>query len=402
MTIFPLMDLFCASVSYGLYDIDNKIYLSASEIDQCLIPASLQKIVITAVSKEILGEDYCFKTSVTLKGTVKNKLLYGSLVIRGSGDPLFSDQDLLPLVRYLSNRKIAFFRGKIIIDSGIYDEEHYPDAWNGRDWYPGVYSRIGGFNINHNMYRVKKAKSSGYQIIPEPGKNDREYIRKITGEVGGEELFIRAGDLRSYLSASIKHLFQSQGIQLSEEEIANPGGTLLQFNAESPRLAEILKTMNSESDNLTAESLLKLLGHLETGGKGSSADGLRVMNEKLKDILPEGIIFADGSGFSTKNRLSTRFLISLLLRSDYSSLLADCQEKLSSVINIEIPRGFVIYYKTGSIRGVRALAGYITYRGSKYAFSVIINDETGNLSKFKNLGKYLNEFFIRIEENGKK
>ena len=55
--------------------------------DQAANPASLMKLVTTFAALELLGPAWTWTTPVWLQGRVSNGVLYGDLVIKGSGDP---------------------------------------------------------------------------------------------------------------------------------------------------------------------------------------------------------------------------------------------------------------------------------------------------------------------------
>ncbi len=300
--------------------------------------------------------------------------------------------------------EIRQFRGRIIIDRDIFDDEFFPVAWGERDGFQKVYSRISGFNIDHNLYRVSVNNRSVTKIKPFPGKKDSGYINRIIRDnankyTAEQHYYIRAADMVHYPSAVIAYIFRDAGILFNEMQIDEPAETVFTFRVKSPKLLDILREMNKESDNLIAESLLKLLGHIKSGKQGRFEDGLESLRMFYRDIIHEGINFADGSGFSDLNRLSVRFAVELLSQEDIYPLLAESLENLSKIINIEIPRGFNIFYKTGSIYGVRALAGCILFRGRRYAFCIIINDRHGNGADFNEIGIYMKEFLSRINKD---
>ena len=68
--------------------------------------------------------------------------------------------------------------------------------------------------------------------------------------------------------------------------------------------------MDRDSDNYTAELLLKALG-ASTGAVGSTAAGARVVLEELKaaGVDTTGVRIADGSGLSSLDRLTTTALV---------------------------------------------------------------------------------------------
>src|SRR5439155_4765441 len=78
-------------------------------------------------------------------------------------------------------------------------------------------------------------------------------------------------------------------------------------------LGTILRFMDRESDNFTAEMLLKQLGLTELG-RGTSAAGAAVVMQVLADagVPMTGVRIVDGSGLSQLDRLTANALGSLL------------------------------------------------------------------------------------------
>ena len=82
---------------------------------------------------------------------------------------------------------------------------------------------------------------------------------------------------------------------------APPPGVLLAQDV-SPPLAEIVRFMGRESDNFTAELLVKHLAVLDAppGTRGTTVAGIRVVREALEQagVPLAGVRLVDGSGLS--------------------------------------------------------------------------------------------------------
>lgn len=148
----------------------------------------------------------------------------------------------------------------------------------------------------------------------------------------------------------------------------------------SEPLADIVRFMGRESDNYTAEILVKQLGAVYTG-LGSTASGARVVRGALGEagVPLAGVRLADGSGLSDLDRLTASALVTLLeaglaqgeLRDAFiqslavagvSGTLQDRMERLPA-------RGQVIG-KTGTTRTASALSGFVRDR---YVFAILQN-----------------------------
>jgi serine-type D-Ala-D-Ala carboxypeptidase/endopeptidase (penicillin-binding protein 4) len=151
-------------------------------------------------------------------------------------------------------------------------------------------------------------------------------------------------------------------------------------SVESPSLESIVRTMNLESDNFTAEMLLKELGAVQTN-VGSSAAGAAVVMRLLADagVPLVGVRIVDGSGLSLLDRLTANALVALLqvMWSDATlrpSLVRSLPVAgVSGTLEKRMRRGparGAVLAKTGTTSIASALAGFVKGR---YAFAVLQN-----------------------------
>ena len=145
-------------------------------------------------------------------------------------------------------------------------------------------------------------------------------------------------------------------------------------------LAGVLRFMDHESDNFTAEMLLKQLG-AGIGLQGTTAAGAQAVLQLLQEqqIPLTGVRIVDGSGLSRLDRLTTEAVVAMLrsswLDEDLRELLIDAlpvagrSGTLDSRMRGTVAAGRV-RAKTGTLNEASALSGYVRRR---YAFSVIQN-----------------------------
>ncbi|MEL7472977.1 MAG: D-alanyl-D-alanine carboxypeptidase, partial [Planctomycetota bacterium] len=153
-------------------------------------------------------------------------------------------------------------------------------------------------------------------------------------------------------------------------------------------LADVVHRCNKVSQNLYADALLKLVGHIVSGEPGSFATGAASIRMIVADRIgaddARQSIIADGSGLSRDNRLTARLLVRWL-----ASFAED--DTLGPVLHASLPspgegtlRSWFtdrplrceLHAKTGYLRGVRALSGYLVHEpsGRRLAFSIIVNN----------------------------
>jgi PBP4 family serine-type D-alanyl-D-alanine carboxypeptidase len=138
--------------------------------------------------------------------------------------------------------------------------------------------------------------------------------------------------------------------------------------------------MDVDSDNFIAEMLLKDIG-AEVGTGGTTAAGAAVVRRDLASAgLPlAGVRIVDGSGLSLDDRLTARFLTSLLEAMwedpdlhapSWSALpVAGRTGTLEKRMQRTPARG-VVRAKTGTTDRASALSGYV---GDRYVFAVVQN-----------------------------
>ena len=166
-----------------------------------------------------------------------------------------------------------------------------------------------------------------------------------------------------------------------EEEV--PPTVTWELEVRSEPLEEVVGPLLEWSDNQMAESLLRTLGR-EAAGVGSTQAGLEAVAEALAawGIEPGSVQLADGSGLSRYSRLTPAALVRVLRR---MAQLPDF-EPLREALPIAAEKGTLAgrlqataagrnaRAKTGSLGGVRALAGYVTDADEEtLVFALLLN-----------------------------
>ncbi len=149
-------------------------------------------------------------------------------------------------------------------------------------------------------------------------------------------------------------------------------------------LTDVLERCNTDSQNLFAEALFKLLGAKATGSQGSWASGRIAVLQFLRqnDLPAEGIVLDDGCGLSRENRVTARLLATLLAKMHsqpegqvWMDSMAVGGDSGTLSRRFRGPLEGKVYAKTGYISGVSALSGYIDCDQGKWvAFSFLYNN----------------------------
>ncbi len=164
-----------------------------------------------------------------------------------------------------------------------------------------------------------------------------------------------------------------------------PQGDVVLATHTSVPLREEITVTNKASQNLHAELMLRLLGR-QYGLDGSFAQGARVVRQFLLNagVPSQDFFFYDGSGMSTQDRITPRAFTQLLRYVAAQPWGAQFRSTLpvggvdGSLAGrfFRTPLQGRVFAKTGTLREVSALSGYVRARSGKMiAFSILCNDE---------------------------
>ena len=311
-----------------------------------LAPASTEKLTLSYALLVRLGPAYRIRTELLGDGFADGAVWHGDLVLKGYGDPTLSKWDLRSLARRVAAQGIRRVTGALVAD-----ETYYDGLRIGPGWKPSYY--------------IEESPPLSALVA------DRA---RVGAETSRRPALAAADKLRRALRVAGVRVAGDTQLGRSSGEAARLART------KSPPLVRILRAVNGESDNFTAEMLLKHLGAVERG-QGSSAAGVAAVRDVLAEagIPLGGIRLADASGLSLLDRLTARTLAELLvaawadpaLRGIFLATLA-VSGKRGTLDDRLLGRAVVgrVIAKTGTTNRASALAGYVDGR---YAFAVIQN-----------------------------
>ncbi|MDP9490980.1 MAG: D-alanyl-D-alanine carboxypeptidase/D-alanyl-D-alanine-endopeptidase [Actinomycetota bacterium] len=311
-----------------------------------LVPASNAKLAVAYASLALLGPQHRLDTAVYGEGELVGATWNGDLVLKGFGDPTLSRDDLGALARQIRAAGIRQVTGGIEADESYFDSRRTGPAWRSY-YYVNESPPLSALTVDRSRFRGwmtrDPARAAGTQF--------RLALRTAGVGVRGKVV----------------------------TGVADPSAEQLAITASAP-LARIVAYMNRESDNFTAELLLKQLGAVDEG-RGTSAGGAEVVRRALHEaaVPLAGVRIVDGSGLSSRNRLTAAAVIGILvvawndpaIRPSFVRSLAVAGVNGTLEDRLERPpaRGAVLA-KTGTLRESSALSGYA--RG-RWAFAVIQN-----------------------------
>lgn len=399
------------------YSLDRNEPLFAINADEPKVPASNNKVYTAVWALGVLGPDYRFPTDLLINGPIQNGVLQGDVIIRGSGDPGFGypkyEKDNIDPLRMMAQRLkqlgINQVTGSVIGDPSIHDRQNYGPAWPtdtgmGASQYAPT---VSGLPYQRNMLWVEPNGQGprGFVLHPDVPeipviwqsrggrgyavrKPDEDTIR-IRGSGGGRGTRFGVGTFEpAYLApGALRQAMREAGIQVNGpiKVDRTPKGSKLAHRHLSLTLAEMVPQLNQHSDNFFAEHFFKAAVAKATGQGSYTRGGAASANFFHRQAgVPYGHLWqADGSGLSANNRTSAQAMVQTLRYADKAPFSKIFHESLAVAAD---PRGtmkrmFVgtpaagnLHAKTGYIRQVRSLSGYVnTASGERVAFAFIYN-----------------------------
>ena len=240
-------------------------------------PASNEKLPVSWAALTRLGTEYRFTTEVLGVGRRAGRLWNGDLYLRSNGDPTLSSADIAALAATLRARGIRRVNGRIRGDESAFDQRRGADGW--KRYF------VGGETPPLSALVVDRAQ--GWPSLSPP--------------------LLAARVLRKALVARKIAVGGRIGLGTA------PGDAVPLATDTSDPLAAIVRTMNRDSDNFTAEMLLKHLGTLD-GRVGTSARGAATVVAELRaaGIPTAGLRLVDGSGLSSLDRVTAATLVAVI------------------------------------------------------------------------------------------
>ncbi len=311
-----------------------------------LVPASNQKLPVAFAALSLLGSGYRFHTEVTGTGTLVGDVWHGDLWLRGFGDPTLEPEDLDALAAEVASWGIRRVDGAVVADESWFDARRVGPGWKPA-FYIGESPPLSALIVDRGRYHGKTSANPA---------------------LAAASLFRQALDAR--------------GIRVggrSRSGVLTTVGLPLARDLSEP-LAEIVRFMGRESDNFTAEVLVKQLGAVY-GGAGTTAAGVRIVRTALAraGIPLAGVRLADGSGLSRLDRLTASAVVALLeaglasadVRDAFlqSLAVAGVDGTLEDRLESRPARGRVIA-KTGTTNTASSLSGFVRDR---YVFAILQN-----------------------------
>ncbi len=340
--------------------------LVAQNVEQPFVPASVTKLVTAWLAVEVLGGDYRFETRFYLGDD-------GLLYVRGGGDPFLISEELALLApKLITAAGREAFTG-IVLDASYYPADlRIPGIENDEEAYNALNAALAvNFNTIHAVRRGDTIRSADKQtpITPLAVSQFRARGPKGRGRInlGQEDSSVGVQYAGELIAAFIE---KAGGSVEGEISIGSVPEDLepIYVHQQSRTLLEILALMLLGSNNYIANQVFLEIGAHRLGGPVSLDKSLQVAGEILAEHdLAGAIHLKEGSGISPENNLTAHGLAKLLHQlAPHADLLPKTKGGSR--------------YKTGSIPGVRTLAGYAeTSEHGQVRFVISLGGNTGKL-----------------------
>lgn len=353
------------NASICVWDLTADSLLWSYQDSKIMRPASTQKVLTAISALDILGSQQEFKTRAYYTGSISPEgILHGDIYVVGGFDPMYSFADLRELAQHISSLGIKAINGKIYGDTSMKSSELYGNGWCWDD-----------VPTNNQPYLCP--------LMIERGKYARQfttYSHDTTFHPAEHFVQILCEELQAMHIVSADNSSSTIGYGIKEYGY---NGTA--FYTKARTIDQVMQRMLKQSDNLHAEATFYLLANARSGKHCTWQDGAKQIENVLQraGASTSCVEVADGSGVSLYNYTTAGTQVAMLryafrnnniYRYFYPALpIAGVDGTLASRMKSSNAYRNV-HAKTGTVRGVVSLCGYVTAsNGHQLAFSILTN-----------------------------
>ena len=378
-----------------------------------LRPASNTKLFTSAAAVMSFGDSVAFVTRISRRGP-------STLVCTAGGDPLFTEQDIQKLADFARipgmNRVDT-----LILDPGAFDSTYFGEGWMWDDEGDPFLPALSAFCIEGNIFTVhidqtaqpvgmlsvssdpyihdlgwsQELSNAAMQVVKQPRSN---HIRIVGGlaKAGRKSVRLPMWRPQDIFADHLASALRERSIADSTLVVrfASVEDSTTELGMVARPLDEVLRAMNKDSDNLSAEMMLRLLGVRGSKREGSAKAGIEAMRAVFTErgLATGAISLVDGSGISFYN-LVTANALSRVLRMMAAHPRFDTFRVSLAIAGVDgTLRGRMQGYKlakyfqgkTGTVRGVSALSGYVQAPGGRLlAVVMLMQNFTGEAAPYR-------------------
>lgn len=383
-------------------------------------PASVMKLFTTYAGLSLLGPEHVWRNRIYTEGPVRDGVLHGNLIVRGSGDPKLVVERLQALMAQVQAAGVREVRGDIVLDRSVFDVRERSEPFDDEPLRPYNVGPDGLLlNFKAVVYKFTPDHASGQvQVRFEPPLAGfsaptqlpmsqavcSDWRRQLQADFsqplqvrfaghypascGEREWPVAFPDPAQFAPRVIQAMWQGAGGRLGGQVRygTRPASAALLLQAPSLNLADIIQDINKFSNNVMAQQLFLTLSS-EMGSPGRlEASHLRMSQWWRTQFA--GIdepLLDNGSGLSRLERSTAHALTALLqaahagphARSFIDSLSIAGVDGTAARLKERHPQSPVIgkaWLKTGSLRDVASVAGYVQGQsGQSYTLVAVLH-----------------------------
>ena len=402
--------------------------LLSHQARQPVNPASLAKLLTTYAALDLLGPAWTWSTPVGFGGPVRDGVLDGDLHIKGSGDPRLVHERLWQALRRVQQAGVREVRGDIVLDrSAFAPSETGPADFDGEPWRP--------HNVQADALLLNQ-HAAVWTFLPDPARGVARVVADTDGPGTPERTVAlaagpcdawRAGlrlqpgppaeggwrfggayptacgelawpladpDPASYGARLVAALWRELGgrLQGRVRDGRMPPGLKPALELRSPPLAEVVRDINKFSNNVMAQQLFLTLALQREPGPPASAEAARQalrrwVAERIGEPGPGELIIDNGSGLSRQARATAQWLAHLLQHAWSSPVMPELLSSLpvnglDGTMRRSRASAGRAHLKTGSLRDVAGLAGYVLADdGRRLIFVAIVHHPSAGAAR---------------------
>lgn len=408
-------------------------------------PASTMKLVTTWAGLNLLGPDYRWHTSIYADHFPVNGVLRGNIYVVGGGDPKLTPEELAKFMQSLRQAGVDKIDGDLVLDKTLFiAEPNYDKTIDGETERPynvppdpllyafkslvfqltpnqhGTVAvtvlpelpqvLIHSHLITHTTHHIGCSNWHAHVKREPTGVVQANFSGALPARCGAQEYQIALLDHNEFFWGGFVSEWQKAGGQFIQmptvREGKVPSTAQLLVTHDSPPLSEVITDINKFSNNVMTRQLLLTLGW--------KLGGAPVYREKAENLLkawlmqqgldmPE-LVLDNGAGLSRDARISAQSLAQILQRADGTILIdslpivgvdGTMKNRLSSS-----PVKGNAWIKTGGLKDVRAIAGYVRDKnGKRYIVVSIINYEHAMTAGMAVLNELLQCIYNGLQES---
>ena len=383
-------------------------------------PASVMKLFTTYAALNLLGPDHVWRNRVYTEGPLRDGVLLGNLVVRGSGDPKLVVerlQDLLAQVRAAGVREV---RGDIVLDRSVFEVRARSEPFDDEPLRPYNVGPDGLLlNFKAVVYKFTPDAASGQvqvrfepplaglsvptqlPLTQSPCSDWRRQLQadfsqplqvrfagRYPASCGEREWPVAFPEPEAYAPRVMQALWRDAGGQLTGQVRYGTRSATARLLLDVPSLplSEVIKDINKLSNNVMAQQLYLTLSS-EMGAPGRfEASRLRLSQWwRQRFAGHEEPVLDNGSGLSRIERSTAQALTALLQAAHAGPNAQHFLDSLSLAgvdgtaarLKDRHPQSPVIgnaWLKTGSLRDVASVAGYVQGQsGQRYSLVAVLH-----------------------------